>query len=134
MNTGKDSMNLACPCCGKDKTVPELRDLAYALKDAFTAGYPDLMFQITSGYRCPPHNEAVGGKSHSAHLTGRAIDVWAPTSAYRYAVVETVMALARAMDYTIRMGLRTGHVHIDIGRKSFPAIPVMFLEGKAKKR
>jgi uncharacterized protein YcbK (DUF882 family) len=30
---------------------------------------------ITSGYRCPEHNLAVGGVPRSQHLTGRAADV-----------------------------------------------------------
>lgn len=30
---------------------------------------------IVSGYRCPEHNRAVGGKSYSQHLRGNAADV-----------------------------------------------------------
>jgi uncharacterized protein YcbK (DUF882 family) len=30
---------------------------------------------ITSGYRCPEHNKAVGGVPRSPHMLGRAVDI-----------------------------------------------------------
>jgi uncharacterized protein YcbK (DUF882 family) len=30
---------------------------------------------ITSGYRCPDHNKAVGGKNNSTHMSGMAVDI-----------------------------------------------------------
>ena len=35
-------------------------------------GFP---LMITSAYRSPEHNAKVGGKSRSAHLRGRAVDI-----------------------------------------------------------
>ena len=33
------------------------------------------MVTITSAYRTPPHNKAVGGTTYSQHLYGRAADI-----------------------------------------------------------
>lgn len=33
---------------------------------------------VTSGYRCPDHNAAVGGVSNSQHVRGTAADIFAP--------------------------------------------------------
>ena len=41
-----------------------------ALRDFL--GFP---FKISSAYRCERHNKDVGGKSGSAHLQGRAVDI-----------------------------------------------------------
>lgn len=44
------------------------------------AGVP---FRITSGFRTPEHNAAVGGKSNSAHLRGWAADLFVPAVSNR---------------------------------------------------
>ena len=31
---------------------------------------------VTNGYRCPEHNEAVGGVEDSQHVQGKAADIW----------------------------------------------------------
>lgn len=43
----------------------------------FRVGYP---LVITSGYRCPKVNNAVGGVENSLHLVGRACDILIPSS------------------------------------------------------
>lgn len=45
-------------------------DRLQALRDAL--GFP---FVITSGYRSPAHNSAVGGVGDSPHVKGRAVDI-----------------------------------------------------------
>jgi hypothetical protein len=51
------------------------------------AGIP---FIINSGCRCPAHNEAVGGKSDSWHLTGEAADISTdPNRLRKYGVLAT---------------------------------------------
>jgi uncharacterized protein YcbK (DUF882 family) len=39
---------------------------------ALAGGHP---IRIVSGYRCPPHNKAVGGAKNSQHMYGSAADI-----------------------------------------------------------
>lgn len=51
--------------------VKELAEkILQPLRDAYGGG-----IRITSGYRCPALNKAVGGSATSAHLTGYAADL-----------------------------------------------------------
>jgi uncharacterized protein YcbK (DUF882 family) len=59
-----------CPCCHTVKLHPGLVRRLEALRGGLRK--PVL---ITSGYRCPVHNEEVGGVANSAHLLGTAADV-----------------------------------------------------------
>lgn len=49
----------------------ELTDRLDALREEY--GYP---IMVSSGYRCPDHNKAVGGVSNSLHVQGRAADLY----------------------------------------------------------
>lgn len=55
------------------------RDLMDPLIDKFGPGV------ISSGYRCPALNRAVGGSTNSAHLVGLAVD-WQPSVTIREAM------------------------------------------------
>ena len=59
-----------CRCCGAVRVDPELVRKLQQLRDRI--GKP---IAITSGYRCPAHNRAVGGATQSQHLTGKAADI-----------------------------------------------------------
>jgi hypothetical protein len=51
-----NSIEFACPCCGRWKVDPELVQKLQQLRDHL--GYPII---ITSGYRCPRYNNSIGG-------------------------------------------------------------------------
>jgi uncharacterized protein YcbK (DUF882 family) len=104
---------LACRHCGRlpeggmDKTLLAVLDAA---REA--AGGP---IYVTSGYRCPAHNEAVGGAPQSYHVKGMAADV--------YSDALDVYALAAVLKgVMIRLGVKgglqeypeQGFVHVDV--------------------
>jgi len=65
-----DAKKLACPCCGESKMSAEFVAIVDVLGGLF--GKP---LNISSGYRCPSHNAAVGGETNSVHCVGHAVDI-----------------------------------------------------------
>lgn len=59
-----------CPCCGKIKVDNSLIYLLEVVREHFNRPVT-----ITSGYRCPTHNNKVGGTIGSKHLKGEAADI-----------------------------------------------------------
>ena len=59
-----------CRCCGTVKLFPELLDMLELMRSVW--GIPMI---VTSGYRCPQRNAAVGGASKSLHMYGAAADI-----------------------------------------------------------
>ena len=92
-----------CRCCGAVKLSPKLLNLLEELRAEW--GAPLI---ITSGFRCVPHNNAVGGASRSLHLDGRAADVFARPSAQ--------LSLRRAAErlgfFEVICGGRRNYIHL----------------------
>jgi uncharacterized protein YcbK (DUF882 family) len=70
----------ACPCCkqlpfdfNEDHPLEPFRELFAAFALIRTAW--GRAITITSGYRCIPHNRAIGGEPQSAHVYGLALDL-----------------------------------------------------------
>ena len=61
-----------CKCGKCDGGVMDAAFLSKLERARVQANTP---FVITSGFRCPAHNKAVGGKPASAHLEGKAVDI-----------------------------------------------------------
>lgn len=64
-------------------------------------------FRITSGYRCPAHNAAVGSTSQN-HVSGRAADIACTHGALRLRII-----LALLESGFRRIGVGQTYVHVD---------------------
>ena len=116
----------SCSCCGKfppDFDEDNPMELYQKLFDAFSVvrkkyGSP---IHISSGYRCPAHNKAVGGNQISVHTFGLALDCDLPN------VEEThkVAGIVEKHLPHLRMGIYTqdaSFIHIDIGHLIVPRL------------
>lgn len=83
--------------------------------------------RVTSGYRTPEHNRAIGGSPTSQHITGEALDVvpyasgrWEPEEKERLANLLVCMTLEPAkyrpkagpMFDQVETVWNTGHIHV----------------------
>tara|TARA_R100001530_G_C4316299_1_gene154465 strand:- start:819 stop:1178 length:360 start_codon:yes stop_codon:yes gene_type:complete len=93
----------ACRCgCGKKVIDSQFLQL---LEDSREGTF--VPFVITSGVRCMSHNKAVGGKEHSAHISGKAVDIECKDSMRRFNLLR---ALIRDFD---RIGIAKDFIHVD---------------------
>ena len=100
---------------------------------------------ISSGYRCPALNKAVGGSQSSLHLKGRAADIVRPWNDFAGMVTETRAAVAdlsargllKGFDVVCERSARGGiWVHIEEDDLDYVS-PVRFFvkeEGKATRQ
>ena len=98
----------ACRCCDRIEINQRLVDALQELRDL--AGLP---IRVTSGYRCPEHNRAIGGAPRSQHLLGTAADisVRGMTSAEMYRLAEDVEAFRNG---GIGVYPDKGFIHVDV--------------------
>ena len=62
---------LACHCCGVAKMECEFMEQLEGMREVL-----DFPFVISSGYRCPKHNQKVSTTSSDGpHTLGRAVDI-----------------------------------------------------------
>lgn len=105
---------LACRCgCGRIGRWPKrLKELVMRLEKLRRLS-GDMHVKITSGYRCPKHNKAVGGVDGSYHTLDMAADVYIEG----FDVRETAL-LAKAAGFKgIGRYFKQGFVHCDTGEK-----------------
>ena len=102
-----------CKCCGQ-VLESAARSLAARLEPVREDFGPVI---IRSGYRCPTHNQAVGGAADSAHLIGLAADIRCPSDSDRFALLKSLL------DHGfLRLGIGAGIIHADIAPRPFPVI------------
>lgn len=73
LSTHFSRSELQCRCCGRLQLDSRLLDGLEQLRRL--AGAP---VTVHAGYRCPQHNQAVGGVPHSEHTLGLAADIDLP--------------------------------------------------------
>lgn len=59
-----------CSHCATVKLDPKIVDMVQKVRTHFGQAV-----YVSSGYRCPEHNKAVGGAKDSQHLYGKAADI-----------------------------------------------------------
>lgn len=81
------------------------RSAASARRGRDLAGTP---FSLTSAYRCPKHNKAVGGVPTSAHTRGYAVDIRCVDSHSRFVILQALLEVGFR-----RIELAPTWIHVD---------------------
>lgn len=82
----------------------------------------EIPFYITSGCRCPSHNEETGSKPTSSHVTTKdkpcyAADIRAVTSSERYEILTSL--ITAGFD---RIGIAKTFIHVDMDPNKAPEV------------
>jgi zinc D-Ala-D-Ala carboxypeptidase len=102
---------LQCRCCGRLQLDSRLLDGLEALRAL--AGAPVV---IHAGYRCPRHNQQVGGVPHSEHTQGMAADIGLPGIS-----LQRMYELALEVPLFAQGGIGVydgGFLHVDVRERS----------------
>ena len=126
----------ACACCGKVPyevcgPVVEMPTFYYVLFESFKWFREDWgkAVNITSGYRCPAHNQQVGGVPMSLHIFGGALDM-------KFRDDEETAKAAKAIDDScpdLRMGVYLkgeSRLHVDVGYLAIPRMSEAWVQGE----
>jgi uncharacterized protein YcbK (DUF882 family) len=97
----------ACPHCGRTRVSGRL---ITALEDL--RALANLPIRVTSGYRCPEHNAAVGGKPDSGHLHGDAADI--VVEGHTVPQMVALAALVPEFAYGGIGAYDAGFIHVDV--------------------
>ena len=92
-----------------DKTLLEMLD---EVRDKF-----DKPIHITSGFRTPAHNEAVGGVETSSHLKGLAVDIACNKSQDRFDLINCLLDVGFS-----RIGIGNSFIHADIDQEKIQGL------------
>ena len=102
-----------CRCCGLVDPVTAAT-MAEFLEDIRVDTGP---LVIVSGQRCPSHNTACGGKPHSWHLLGLAVDIFVANDAARYRLVQSLIS-----NGCKGIGIGKSDIHADRGTRVLPVL------------
>jgi len=112
-----------CPCCGKCDMDATLVFMLDTLRE-----FVDEPLVITSGFRCMKYNEEIGGKKNSAHLKGKAVDIYCVSQIKRYKILMYALLLGFQ-----RIGIGKDFIHLDIDL-SLPHPRIWLYPAKKKKK
>jgi hypothetical protein len=111
-----------CRCCGMLRITPQWIRFIEKLQEARTRA--KIPFVITSGARCPAHNQAVGGVTNSPHLTTRknlASDIETKTVHFRFVILEALLFVG----FT-RIGIKEECLHVDEDPNKVPEVAWLY--------
>lgn len=100
-----DTSEFDCPIAGQGDKMNE----EFLIKLDKSRHYAGVPFRITSGYRCPEHNKAVGGVPGSSHTKFVACDISCEDSARRYLIVSALLKAG-----ITRIGISHNFIHCDM--------------------
>jgi len=99
----------SCPHCGRNRINVALIEKLQEARDWSNELGAPIYYSINSGFRCPTHNEDVGGTEDSAHLDGLAADIAIRSDHYRMCILYGVIKAG----FT-RIGSYSTFIHVDI--------------------